>query len=63
MRFLIAKSGLSADRLHALFQAAKAAIDRAAGKIRAPLTVLLIVLSLLRAADGVPGKEDPDCNR
>lgn len=62
LRILIAKSRLAADRVHTLLQTAKAAIDRATGKVRAPLTVLLIVLRL-REAEGVPGNEDPDCNR
>ena len=61
-RILIAKGRLPADRVHTLLQTNKAAIDRATRKIRAPLTVLLIVLRL-RDAEGVPGNEDPDCNR
>ncbi|HTV33000.1 MAG TPA: hypothetical protein VME69_07840, partial [Methylocella sp.] len=60
LRILIAKAGFALDRLQTVVKGRKSAIRRAAGKVCAPLTVLLIALCLRAASEGVPSNKNCD---
>lgn len=60
LRILIAQPGFALDRLQAVVKGRKSAIRRAAGKVRAPLTVLLIALCFCAVGERASNDKDRD---